>query len=111
MSALTIGVHDPCTTRGRIRLRKKKNPNTSETTSAPQKTPGSDSPVPDTPNAPRISMTLATKNISGTAKKNSMSQIWMSCGIRLPIRSKASTPRQMNCSTRVIYVYPADPRL
>ena len=46
-------------------------------------------------------MTFAMKNISGTTKNNSTSQIWISCGIRDPIRSNASTPRQMNRSTRM----------
>ena len=44
-------------------------------------------------------MSFVTKNVSGSAKNTSMSQIWINCGIRNPIRSKASTPRQMNRST------------
>jgi hypothetical protein len=47
-------------TRGLTRLRTK-NPVTSDTTSAPQNTPGSGSPVPGTPNATRMSMILAMK--------------------------------------------------
>ena len=98
---MTIGVHVPSTTRGRIRLVKKKNPHASDTISAPQNTPGNDSPVPGTPNAPRMSMSFAMKKASGSAKNSSISQIWISCGIRDPILSNASTPRQMNRSTRM----------
>ena len=44
---------------------------------------------------------LADQKASGITKNSSTSQIWMSCGMRLPIRSKASTPRQMNRSARM----------
>jgi hypothetical protein len=48
-----------------------------------------------------MSMSLAMKSISGTAKNNSMSQIWISCGIRDPLLSKVGTPRQIIPSKRI----------
>ncbi|WP_264041930.1 hypothetical protein [Mycobacterium paraffinicum] len=50
----------------------------SETTSAPQNVASSRSPVPGTPSAPWMSMTLPKKNVNGITKKNSVSHVWIS---------------------------------